>query len=153
MVDTTSCPGATASGSNLNIHGTITYNADGTYSSSDTFSGSVSVHLPASCLTVNGVTVTCDQLNQEFASNPMPGVTFTCSGSSGCTCLETVSGESSSETGTYSVASGVVTDTAMDGTVSQTDYCVHGTTMTQSPHAGSSMMGAVESGTITLTKS
>lgn len=153
MVDTGSCPGVTVSGSNLSIQGTVTYNADGTDTATDTFSGTVSVYLPPACLTMNGVTVTCAQLNQQFASNPMPGVTVSCSGSSGCTCLETISGESNTTTGTYSVAAnGVLSETNADGTVSQTDYCVKGTTMTQSPHAGSTMMGAA-SGTITLTKS
>jgi hypothetical protein len=154
MTSDSSCPTATTSGSAFNVRGTITYNADGTYSVNATIGGTVNVYLPASCLTTNGVTVTCDQLNQEFASNPTAGITVICSGSSGCTCVETVADQPSSETGTYTTTSaGVVTTTAADGTASQADYCVKGTKMTQSPHAGSTMMGAVESGTLTLTKS
>lgn len=152
MMTGSSCPGASATGSNLSIRGTITYNADGTYSSTGTVGGSVSVYLPASCLTSNGVTITCDQLNQQFASNPTAGVTITCSGSSGCTCVETIANEQTNETGTYATATGVVTQTAADGTSSQADYCVKGATMTQSPHAGSTMMGTAESGTLTLSK-
>jgi len=147
------CPSVTSSGSNLTIRGTVTYNADGTYSTNATIGGSITVYLPPSCLTTNGVTVTCDQLNQEFASNPTAGITFTCSGSSGCSCVETIAAEASSATGTYTTTSaGVVTTTDADGSISQSDYCVKGTTMTQSPHAGSTMMGTAESGTITLTK-
>ena len=152
MVDT-ACPGETASGSNLSINGSVIYNTDGSYTSTGTVSGSVQVYLPQSCLTSNGVTVTCAQLNQTFQTNPTPGVTLNCTGASGCTCTETISNEASTETGTYTTAAGVVTQTPTGGTASQTDYCVMGTTMTQSPHAGSTMMGQAESGTITLTKS
>jgi len=147
------CPTATASGSNLTISGSITYNADGTYSSTSTVSGSVSVTLPPSCLTTNGVTLTCAQLNQLFQSNPTAGVTLNCTGTSSCACTETLASQTSSETGTYTTtAAGLLTNTPTGGTVSQTDYCVKGTTMTQSPHAGSAMMGQTIAGTITLTK-
>jgi len=147
------CPTATAHSSALTITGTITYNADGTYTSSSTLSGSFSVSLPSSCLTSNGVTATCDQLNQAFQSSPTPGVTLHCTGSSSCSCTETIANQTSSETGTYTTtAAGLLTDTPTGGTADQTDYCVKGTTMTQSPHAGSAMMGQAVSGTITLTK-
>ena len=152
MVDS-QCPSATASSSALTITGSITYNADGTYSSTSTVSGSINVTLPPSCLTSNGVTITCDQLNQLSHTNPTPGVTLNCTGSSSCACTETIASQASSETGTYTTtAAGLLTDTPTGGTASQTDYCVKRTTMTQSPHAGSGMMGVNLSGTITLTK-
>ena len=148
------CPTATVSSSNLTINGNITYNADGTYSSTSTVSGSLHVTLPPSCLTTNGVTLTCDQINQLFQSNPTAGVTLNCTGTSSCACTETIASQTSSETGTYTTtAAGLLTDTPTGGTASQTDYCVKGTTMTQSPHAGSTMMGQSINGTITLTKS
>ena len=77
MVDS-QCPSATASSSALTITGSITYNADGTYSSTSTVSGSIEVTLPPSCLTMNGVTLTCDQLNQLSQANPTAGVTLNC---------------------------------------------------------------------------
>ena len=78
-------------------------------------------------------------------------MTLNCTGSSSCTCTETIASQTSSETGTYTTtAAGLLTDTPTGGTASQTDYCVKGTTMTQSPHAGSTMMGVNLSGTITL---
>lgn len=147
------CPTATASSSGLTITGSITYNADGTYASTSTVSGTIHVTLPPSCLTSNGVTLTCNQINQLFQSNPTPGVTLNCTGSTSCDCRETLSAQTSSETGTYTTtAAGLLTDTPTGGTASETDYCVKGTTMTQSPHAGSAMMGQTVSGTITLTK-
>jgi hypothetical protein len=147
------CPSATVSSSGLTITGSVTYNADGTYSLTSTTAGSLDVTLPPSCLTSNGVTVTCAQLNQEVQSNPTPGLTINCTGSSSCSCVETIVSQTSSETGTYTTtAAGLLTDTPTGGTAGQTDYCVKGTTMTQSPHAGSAMMGQNVSGTITLTK-
>jgi hypothetical protein len=151
MVDT-GCPTATASASNLTIDGSFTYNADGSYTSTASVSGSVRVSLPQSCLTSNGVTITCDQVNQALQNDPTAGVTLSCTGSLSCTCTETISNETSTETGTYTTAAGVVTQTPAGGTASESDYCVKGTTMTQSPHASSTMMGEVESGTITLAK-
>jgi hypothetical protein len=148
------CATATASSSNATINGNVTYNADGSYTSTATLNGSVRVDLPQSCLTTDGVTITCAQVNQAFQSNPTPGVSLSCTGTSGCTCSETITNEMSSETGTYTTtAAGLLTETPTGGTASQTDYCVKGTTMTQSPHAGSTMMGQAESGTVTLTKS
>ena len=147
------CPSATVSSSGLTITGSGTYNADGTYSSTSTINGTIYVTLPPSCLTSSGVTITCDQLNQVFQSNPTPGLTLNCTGSSSCSCTETVANQTSSETGTYTTtAAGLLTETPTGGTASQTDYCVKGTTMTQSPHAASAMMGQPVSGTITLTK-
>ena len=147
------CPSATVRSSGLTITGSGSYNADGTYSSTSTINGSIYVTLPPSCLVSNGVTITCDQLNQVFQSNPTPGLTLNCTGSSSCSCTETVASQTSSETGTYTTtAAGLLTETPTGGTASQTDYCVKGTTMTQSPHADSAMMGQNVSGTITLTK-
>ena len=147
------CPTATVRSSGLTITGSVTYNADGTYSSTSTVGGSIYVTLPPSCLTSNGVTITCNQLNQVSQSNPTSGLTLNCTGTSTCACTETLASQTSSETGTYTTtAAGLLTDTPTGGTAGQTDYCVKGTTMTQSPHAGSTMMGQTVSGTITLTK-
>jgi hypothetical protein len=147
------CPSATVSSSNVQLSGTFTFNGDMTYTSNVTSSGSVVVTLPASCLTMQGVTVTCDQITQVFQANPTPGVTFTCTGSSSCTCNETVANATSAMSGTYTTtAAGLLTETASDGTVSEGDYCVKGTTLTESTHADSAMMGQSVSGTLTLTK-
>jgi hypothetical protein len=149
MVDS-QCPSATANSSGLHISGSVTYNADGTYSSSSTISGTATVNLPQSCLTYNGVTLTCAQLTQASQSS---GVTLNCTGNSGCTCVETLPSQSSTETGTYTTtAAGVLTQTPTGGTAEQDDYCVKGSTLTLSPAAGSTMMGQTASGTITLTK-
>jgi hypothetical protein len=147
------CPGETVSSSNVRVSGSVTYNADGTYTSTGTTSGFITVNIPQSCLTINGVTVTCAQITQASQANPTAGVTLNCSGTSGCTCTESIADQTSDETGTYTTtAAGVLTQTPTSGTASSDDYCVKGTTMTLSPHADSTMMTQIASGTITLTK-
>ena len=150
----TSCPQETVAASNLHVAGSVTYRADGTYSRSSTVSGTIDVTLPPSCLATGGTTTTCAQLNDYFQTNATPGVSLRCSGSTTCTCTETITSQTSTDSGTYTTTSaGLLTDTSTDTTTDQTDYCVKGSTMTQSPHAGSGMMGQPVSGTITLTKS
>jgi hypothetical protein len=147
------CPGATASSSNVHVSGTYIYNADMTYSKNGASSGSAVVTIPASCLTTQGVTVTCAQINQMFQADPIPGVTLDCTGSSTCTCTETFTNTTSVVSGTYTAtAAGLLTETDSDATVTASDFCVKGTTLTESPQAGSQMMGQSVSGTITFTK-
>jgi hypothetical protein len=149
-----SCPGASVSSTNLTVTGSVTYMADLTYTSNFTSSGSVTVTLPASCLMSQGITVTCDQLNQIFASDPTtPPGTHCSNAGSGCACTVVEMNQTSTDTGTYTTTpAGLLTETAAGGTPDQSDYCVKDTTLTVSPHAGSSMMGAGISGTITLSK-
>jgi hypothetical protein len=156
MVASMGCPGETASASGFTITGSITYNADMTYSSNSTLSGNVVVGLPASCLTQQGITITCGQLQQVLQGMAATAgfQSVRCSGSSGCSCTVALAPQASTETGTYgTTAAGVLTTTAAGGTPSGGDYCVKGTTLTESPQAGASMMGQGSiSGTITLTK-
>jgi hypothetical protein len=138
---------------NANITGSATYNVDGTYTQTATTTATVRLFYPQSCLTSGGVTLTCEQLNQAVQANPTPGVTLNCTGTSDCSCTETISGQTSTESGTYTTTTdGLLTQTPTSGTASTSDYCVKGNTMTQSPHPGSYGMGVAVSGTIALTK-
>src|SRR3954453_2093346 len=51
------CPPATLDSGGLKVSGTASYRADLTYSATLTFSGSLAVVLPPSCLTMNGITL------------------------------------------------------------------------------------------------
>jgi hypothetical protein len=147
------CPSATVTSSHLQVTGTLTYNADMTYTSSGTLSGSVVAMIPASCLVFGGLTVTCAQINQVFPNDPTSGLTVSCTGSSSCTCTETFTNAASAESGTFTTtAAGLLTTTSSDGSVGESDYCLKGTTLIESPHAGSTTMGQSASGSITLTK-
>jgi hypothetical protein len=133
-----SCPAATVSGSSFTVTGEITYNADLTYTQDGTTTGSVSVSLPAACLTTNGVTLTCSQLNQALmAAMPSAGSTSCVAAGSGCTCTVALSAQPTTEAGTYTTtAAGLLTTIPTGGTASSDDYCIKGTTLTESPHAG-----------------
>jgi hypothetical protein len=149
------CPTASITGSSLKVTGTVVYKADMTYSSNATVSGSVTVTLPASCLMTMGITITCDQLNQVFAANPTiaPGAHCSPAGGGACACAVNIPSMASAEMGTYTTtAAGLLTETPTGGATTQSDYCVKGNTLTDSPHAGASMMGTPVSGTITLQK-
>jgi hypothetical protein len=45
------CPGETVDGANLKVTGTVTYNADMTYTANSILSGSETLMLPLSCVT------------------------------------------------------------------------------------------------------
>jgi len=142
------CPDASVSAGALKVTGTVSYNADLTYTSTSTVSGSTAVTLPASCLSVQGVTVSCEQLTQAFMTLAQRGTagfkSASCSSAgSGCTCTVVLNDQTSSESGTYAVTdAGVLIVTPTNGTPSQNDYCVKGNTLTVSP-SQSVNMGAM----------
>ena len=154
MMGTMSCPGATTSTSGTKITGTMTYNADKSYSSNLTMSGNMVVTLPASCLTQQGVTITCAQLQQALsgtANATFSSATCTDSGG-GCACTLALTALTSSETGTYSTAAGVLTQTDSSGAPNDSNYCVQGSKLTLSPGAGSSAMSNGLTGSMVLAK-
>jgi hypothetical protein len=155
------CPSATASAAGLKVTGTVSYNADLTYTFMSTISGSTSVTLPASCLSSQGVTVSCDQLTQAFMTLAQQGSSgfksASCSSAgSGCTCNVVLNDQTTSESGTYATtAAGILTETPANGTASQSDYCVKGSTLTVSPSQSVNMgaMGQMGiSGTVVFAK-
>jgi hypothetical protein len=135
--------------------GTVTYSADLTYTADSTISGNIAVTLPASCLTVNGITVTCTQLTQALMNMADPSfASASCvAAGSGCTCTVPEPAQTTNETGTYTTTSaGLLTQSPANGTADLSDYCVKGSALTESPHPGSSMMGQSVSGVITLAR-
>ena len=147
------CPQATASVSRLNVSGTVAYMANMTYTSNVSIGGQVEITIPSSCLTFNGITATCAQLQAAIAADPSSGVQSCTSAGSGCTCVSTVDPSNKSETGTWSTAANVLTETATGGQPGQSDYCVKGSTLTIAPHAdmATTMTDLTVGGSITLT--
>jgi hypothetical protein len=144
------CSQATASAAGLNMTGTVTYNADGTYSESTKITGTVTVNLPAACLKQQGITLTCDQLNQAMAqrnsqisSSSASNSSLHCSGTggggNGCACSASIA-QDDSTSGTYSIQGSRLIDS--DG--SGADFCVQGDTLyEQSPKQTTMTMGAL----------
>jgi hypothetical protein len=124
------CPGASANISGLSVSGSASFNADTTYSVTETISATVSETLPASCLMMNGVTITCAQLDQaiQMLLTQIPGTyqSAHCSGGSSCTCTFTLVPQTTSETGTYTTSGTTITTTDSTGSTSSSEYCVQG---------------------------
>jgi hypothetical protein len=126
------CAGASISISSFNVSGNASFNADMTYSITETISSaSLSEMIPASCLTTSGITVTCAQLDQQIqavvAQNPDTYQSAHCAGSSSCTCTFALAPQTTSETGTYTTSGAMITTTDNLGTASApTSYCVQG---------------------------
>lgn len=127
--------------------GTVTYKADGTYSGHLIQSGASTTTIPASCRSLGNTTLTCDQLTTSSA----PGAMVTCQGTSECTCTLTLTNKDASETGTYTIAEGVLTETSSKGTVTRSHYCITGTSLTLTPLPN--VDGQTIAGSVVLSKS
>jgi hypothetical protein len=142
------CSQASFDASGLDLEGTISFKADGTYTASTTLSGSVAEILPKSCLTVRGVTLTCAQLNQVLRSAQVSGTaqaptpSFTCSDASGggCACRTAVEQQNTTSSGRYGTSGTVLTQTR-GATIDQSDYCLDGSGLHLAPHGGATTSG------------
>ena len=149
------CPGATTSVTGLSISGTASLNADMTYTRTQTISATVQMTLPPSCLTMNGITLTCAQLDQglqtSIADPTSPFQSARCSGSSSCSCSFVLRPETQSDSGTYSTAGTTLTWTSSTGSADADQYCVQGNEL-HLPEVDMTMaMGTIQADTI-LTK-
>ncbi len=120
------CPGATVNVGKIGVSGTASFNADMTYSMTETLTASASETIPASCLMMNGITLTCQQLDQAIqqlvAENPDVYQSAHCVGSSACTCSFTVAPQTMTESGTYTTSGTTLTLSGGGGG----EYCVQG---------------------------
>ena len=137
------CTAAPVTGT-LEVSGTWTANADGSFTDETTTSGDSSIELPAECLNVSGTTTTCDRLGGALQALGYASVTCVDAASGGgCSCSATaqqtgglamlVFGAASS--GTYAVADNVVTTSTPTGSNTEYAYCVSetGSAMVMTP--------------------
>jgi hypothetical protein len=140
-----SCPGLKTTPSGYAINGSASFNADGSFATSLTLTGNVIATMPKECLTRQGVTLTCAQFQQAFdAQLAQPNAPFTsasCVAASGggCSCTLAIRPSSSTSSGTYTTADGVLTQLHASGNTGESDYCVKGGKLTISPHEGAGM--------------
>jgi hypothetical protein len=124
------CPGATINISLVNVSGSASFNADLTYTVTQSASFTAQETIPASCLTSGGLTLTCaqldQQLQQQIAMDPSTFQSARCSGSSSCTCTFTIAPQTSTDTGTYTTSGTTLSITSSDGSTSSNGYCVQG---------------------------
>jgi hypothetical protein len=149
------CSAGPVTGS-LEVSGTWTANADGTFSDQTTTSGESEIRLPPSCLNVSGTVTTCNRVGGPLQALGFSSVTCEAAADGGCTCAATamqtgglaILSLDASTSGMYSSANNVVTATAR--TAVEYSYCVSGNTLTISPQS-TSKTGTV-TGTIALQK-
>jgi hypothetical protein len=116
-----SCTGATISNASVAASGTLSLNADMTYTINGDQMVKFTVNVPASCL--NGAT--CADLATQL-QNDFPNAT--CTGSSSCACA--LSDDSPQiDSGTYTVSgTQIVSESSSQGESSQS-FCVQGNTL------------------------
>ena len=95
------CPTTPVTGS-LQVTGTFTANADGTYSDGTTTSGAEQFPLAAACLTISSTPVTCDGAANFIKNLGFASLTCTSTSNGGCACSGTV--QQSGSLGVVSVA-------------------------------------------------
>lgn len=116
-----SCPQATQR-ETMQVSGTVTFRADGTYSVSTVLGLTRTVGLPASCL---GGT-DCAGLQSSLASQSgVRSATCTAAAPSGCTCTEVFAPQPNNDTGTYATVGTSITSPSGPAE----PYCVQGTAL------------------------
>lgn len=144
------CPGATADVSKVKASGTYSFGADGTYTSTTSADGPVSLTIPKTCLTAaqmqagqTGLTLTCEALpallqllaaaggtsgdTNNTAASSFKNLTCTDKGSA-CACSGTLAVKDQQQTGTYKVSGSMLTTTPASGADDATEwqYCAEG---------------------------
>ncbi len=141
------CESVSVTGS-LEVTGTWTAYADGTYSDNTTTTGTETFELLGSCLRVSGTCTVCSRIGGAIASVGYASVTCEEDPNSepspecglGCTCSGTIDQAGGlgvapmypSASGTYTVAGSTLTITASEQEYS---YCVSGTTLSMTPRS------------------
>ena len=140
-LDPSACLNVTATGT-IDVSGTWTANANGTYTDATSTMGTVTMELPAGCLRLSGTTITCDGI-----SRPLEGLGFTsatcvpAASGGGCTCTGIIQHPGSfglphvdpQTMGGYETANNMLTTDAVP-TVKYA-YCVSGNTLTMTPQS------------------
>jgi hypothetical protein len=121
------CPTATISNVSVSQSGTLTFNADMTYSASIDDTYSFNFAIPSSCNTSGA---SCGTLATyiELAS---PGTTVGCLGTGSCSCHVSMS-QPQSDTGTYAISpagESIAINSTSNATTSNADFCVQGNTL------------------------
>jgi hypothetical protein len=151
------CTAAPITGA-LEVTGTWTANADGTFTDQTSTTGDSQITLPAACLNVSGTVTTCDRLGGALQALGYASVTCADAASGGgCTCsasTEQMGGLAivavgAASRGTYTTANNVVT-TSAGSSSNAYSYCVSGNTLVMTPQATGTT--GMLTGTIVLVK-
>jgi hypothetical protein len=116
------CTGATIDQSQMKVTGSLAFNADMTFATSISQSGTLRFSLPVDCLEPFGG---CDGIPSTFTPGP-PDATTTCTTmGTTCVCSLVYAGTSTAmSSGTYTTAGTVLTTTDDQGNTADSGYCV-----------------------------
>jgi len=142
---TSSCPQAPIDSSGLRVTGSLDLQSDMTFTSTATLNGNVTVAIPTACLTSDGVTFTCEELDTVL-QGIQQGIGGSCiSATGGCACTIQFTSFTTTGTGTYATTDSTLTTTSsVDGGPPGTtiaNYCVQGSTLTLTSTAASAASG------------
>ena len=138
-----SCPGASISISRFSIAGTLTFNADSSYSSTATETIKATEVVPLACF--GGLVATC----ADLLTTSSPGVSISCVGTTVCTCGISGTQIFPSPSGTYTTGgSSLYTIDAVTGDSSGSDYCVQADLMHMVEVSSTMNMGPMGQATI-----
>jgi len=137
------CPSAPVTGS-LEVKGSFTANANGTYSDNTTTSGEEQFVLAPSCLVISSAPVTCDGAANLLTSLGYATLHCTSTADKGCTCTGTIAqtggfgtvSPAPGTSGNYATAGNLATITG-DAGDTRYSFCVSGNTLTMTPQTAS----------------
>ncbi len=109
--------------------GTVTLNADMTYTSIKSGRGTAMITVPAACLKQGAVQHACSDLESDFKGQGIYD-TVKCTGSSDCTCTATFAMTDQSQSGTYSTSGSTLMTKASGNEPEGNEYCASGTSLT-----------------------
>jgi hypothetical protein len=138
------CPSATVDASKVKVAGTMTF-AAGVYSVALHHSGTLVATVPLACYSGAASCAAVETELRAAASQDRnsPVASVDCSGSSVCTCRETLRGDEVTQSGTYQVSESRVILTSSTGEAVTDEFCANdGTLRLRSSSALSPVAGA-----------
>ncbi|XXX77589.1 hypothetical protein WMF30_02275 [Sorangium sp. So ce134] len=127
--------GAEIDVSGLDMVGTAEFRSDSTYATTSTMEGPLKIVYPPSCLTMEGATLTCAQLDaviqQLTAEEDAPFASASCAAAgSGCACTLVLEETTTAGAGTWSVSGSTITVQADGQEPEELPFCVEGSSLT-----------------------
>jgi hypothetical protein len=116
------CPGGTVT-ADLMVSGTLSFAADGSYTTTLTQTGTAVEKIPKSCLGTLG----CDAVEDAIRASSLIAAATCVDDGTNCNCNLTYAPTPNTATGTYTTSGGTLTTTpSSTGTSADSRYCVSG---------------------------
>jgi hypothetical protein len=123
------CPAAKVTTADVSTTGSYTFNADLTYSTMLSQTGTGTVNVPQSCLSGLTCPLLTAAIQVAMIQSPVPGIqSVTCAGTSDCVCTIVPAPVTSNEAGTYTTSGNMLTTSPTGGASLSKSYCVQGST-------------------------